>query len=176
MRVRSLLLLLALAGCASKQPASSEHDEHLARISELEAENARLEREVGALRMRYEAAAMAPVAPIQTRCVKKGAGWRITPGGLDEILKNDAGMRKEARPRPYFESGKYVGMRIGAPASSFAASCGCEDGDVLQKVNGIDVNPSKWSEIEAALAKASRIELEVLRAGAVKTVAIDVGN
>ena len=174
MRIRSLLLLIAITGCAPKH--GSEHDEHLARIAELEGENARLEREVGALRARYEAASLSPIPAIETRCAKKGAAWRITPAGLDEILKNEAGMRKEARPRPYFEGGKYVGMRIGAPASSFAASCGCEDGDVLQKVHVIDANPSKLPEIEAALKKASKIELEVLRAGAVKTVAIDIGN
>lgn len=168
----ALLVTAALAACAPK----TQHDEHLNRIAELEDEKDRLERENTALRARYEGPVATPAPPIETRCVKKGTGWKITPSGVDEILKNETGLRRETKARAYFEGGKYTGMRVTVTPGSFTASCGLEDGDVLQKVNGLAANPSKVPEIEASLKKAQKIELEVSRAGKIVVLLLEVAQ
>lgn len=175
MRTHALLaaLLAALAVSGASACASKTHDDHLSRIAELEDDNDELRRENSALRARVEGN-VTPVPAIETRCAKTAAGWKITPSGLDEILKNATGLKREARARAFFDGGRYTGMRLTAPAGSFAASCGCEEGDVLQRVNGVDFNPSKYGEIGALLRKTKKIELEVARGGATRTLAIEV--
>ena len=161
------LFAAVLAGCAPR------HDPHLARISELESENARLARENEALRARYEGSVV-QATPIETRCAKKGAGYRITPSGLDELLKNGAGLKLETKPRVWFEGGRSGGLKISVTPGSLSASCGCEDGDIISKVNGFDATPAKWPQIEADLRKAKQVQLDIVRGGTPKTLVIDV--
>ena len=173
MNRRLVPLLFALASTAA---CAASHDPHLARIAELEEQNARLERENAALEARVNGVA-APAPPIETRCAKNGAGWRITSSGRNELIGNVAGVRRDTKPTPFFSDGKFAGMRLSAMApGSIGPSCGFEVGDIVRTVNGIEPTIAKWDELEAVLRKTNRIEIELLRGREALKLSIEVGS
>jgi general secretion pathway protein C len=91
------------------------------------------------------------------------------PDGGDSTLSNLNNVATQARIVPSFKNGVANGFKVfSIQPGSLYSSIGVENGDVIQKINGYEINsPDKALEIYQKLRESSHITLEVERNGQV---------
>lgn len=125
------------------------------------------------------------VAPIQSRpvgndgappSVALGAGikqvsendYEIPRAEIDKTLSNLNDVAMQARIVPAFKDGQATGFKLfSIRPDSIYSKIGVQNGDVIRRINGYDLNsPEKALEIYSKLKESSRIDIEVERNGA----------
>ncbi|WP_147448923.1 type II secretion system protein GspC [Corallococcus terminator] len=87
---------------------------------------------------------------------------------VTEALAHLGELSMEARVVPAFKDGRPVGFKLfSIKDGSFYSRLGLRNGDVLQRINGLDLDgPEKALEAFTSLREARRIELQIERGGA----------
>src|SRR5919106_607820 len=83
------------------------------------------------------------------------------------VLSNLNALAMKARIVPAFRDGKAVGFKVfSIRPNSLYSRIGIQNGDVIRRLNGLDINsPEKALEAYARLKDATRIDLELERRG-----------
>ncbi|WP_223645397.1 type II secretion system protein GspC [Corallococcus sp. EGB] len=95
---------------------------------------------------------------------------------VTEALTHLPELSMQARVVPAFKDGRPVGFKLfSIREDSFYSRLGLRNGDVLQRINGLDLDsPDKALEAFTKLRDARRIELQIERAGAPVRKVFDV--
>ena len=98
--------------------------------------------------------------------------YNIDRSAIDKILENQALLSRSARIVPETENGKTVGIRLfGVRSDSLLGLIGVENGDRLEKINGLDVaSPERALEAYAKLRVAENLTVQVNRRGSPTTL------
>ncbi len=93
--------------------------------------------------------------------------YEIDRGVVDGALNNMSNLATQARIVPSFKNGVANGFKLfSIQPGSLYANIGIENGDVIQRINGYEMNsPDKALEIYQKLRDANRIEIELERRG-----------
>ncbi|MFL5270767.1 MAG: type II secretion system protein GspC [Anaeromyxobacteraceae bacterium] len=124
---------------------------------------------------------LAPLPPAAPRApgapAAAGAGVRqladnryeIDRNTIDSWLSNMSGIATQARIVPSFRNGVANGFKLfSIQPGSLYASIGVENGDVIQRVNGYEINsPEKALELYQKLRESSHVTIELDRGGQV---------
>ena len=88
---------------------------------------------------------------------------------LDKSLNNMNDLATQARIVPSFKNGVANGFKLfSIQPGSLYASIGIENGDVIQRINGYEMNsPDKALEIYSKLKESAHVSLEIERGGQV---------
>ncbi|MGB9599189.1 MAG: type II secretion system protein GspC, partial [Myxococcota bacterium] len=91
---------------------------------------------------------------------------------LERTLTNLNDVAMQARIVPNFEGGKANGFKIfNIKANSIYEKIGLKNGDVIQKINGFEINsPDKAFEVYQKLKDAKAINVEINRGGSNMTL------
>ena len=128
------------------------------------------------------AVAAAPVTTPSTpsSAAPSGAGvtrisdtqYNIERGEIDGALSNLNEIATQARIVPSFQDGKANGFKLfSIKPGSLYAKIGLRNGDVIQKINGYELNsPDKALEVYQKLRDSSAVSIEMLRRGQSTTV------
>lgn len=94
---------------------------------------------------------------------------------LDNAIQNMDKLFTEIRAVPNFQDGKVAGMKILSvkPGSVFA-KLGLKRGDILNRINGIELDVRKGFEIFNQLKDQKNISLDLVRGGANQTVEYEI--
>ncbi|RJS16831.1 general secretion pathway protein GspC [Corallococcus sp. H22C18031201] len=94
--------------------------------------------------------------------------YEIPRQELSDALGHLNELAVEARLMPAFQDGQAVGFKVSAiRPDSFYTRLGLQNGDVLRRINGFDLNsPEKLLELYAKLRDSPHLELDVVRGGA----------
>jgi general secretion pathway protein C len=86
---------------------------------------------------------------------------------LDKTLSNLNSVATQARIVPSFKNGVANGFKVfSIQPNSFYSSIGVENGDVIQKINGYEINsPDKALEIYQKLREARHVTVDLERNG-----------
>ena len=106
-----------------------------------------------------------------------GPDTRIVPReDVTEVLTHLPEVSTQARVVPAFKDGRPVGFKLfSIREGSFYSRLGLRDGDVIQRINGLDLDgPDKALEAFTKLRDARRIELQIERGGAPVRKVFDV--
>ncbi|WP_147470302.1 type II secretion system protein GspC [Corallococcus sp. AB049A] len=106
-----------------------------------------------------------------------GPDTRIVPReDVTEALTHLPELSMQARVVPAFKDGRPVGFKLfSIREDSFYSRLGLRNGDVLQRINGLDLDsPDKALEAFTKLRDARRIELQIERGGAPVRKVFDV--
>ena len=97
--------------------------------------------------------------------------YTIDRDQCQEGLKNLTALSSEARVIPNYVGGRYQGFKlVGVRPGSFHRAIGIRSGDVVEKLNGKDINtPNKAVEMFRVFQNASKVTLEVKRRGRTRT-------
>ncbi len=109
-------------------------------------------------------ASNSPSADSTIRQVSEGQ-WLLDRRELDDALKNLPQLLTKARVIPSFKDGKPDGFRIFAIAKdSLYAKIGLQNGDILHRINGVDVkNPQNFMQVIEQLKDESNINIDLVR-------------
>jgi len=93
--------------------------------------------------------------------------YEIPRNDLEKTLGNLNEISTQARIMPAFKDGASQGYRLHAiRPNSFYQKLGMQNGDIVKRINGYDMNsPEKALELYAKLKDSSRIDLEIERNG-----------
>lgn len=108
--------------------------------------------------------------------VKAGEGkYVIDQREIENALQNLDKLYTEIRAVPNFQDGKASGMKILSikPGSVFA-KLGLKRGDVLQKINGMELDVRRGFEIFGQLKDQKSLSLDLIRGGANQTVEYEI--
>jgi len=109
-------------------------------------------------------------APALEGVTQKGENeYSITKARMDSSLGNLNDMATQARAIPSFKNGVSNGFKLFSikPGSLYGA-IGIQNGDVIQRINGLELNsPDKALEMYARLKEAQNVEIEIERHGTV---------
>lgn len=126
-------------------------------------------------------AVVAPIAAVPVKSdapasVALGAGvkqtgentYEIPRAEIDKTLSNLNDVAMQARIVPAFKDGQAQGFKLfSIRPDSIYTKIGVQNGDVIKRINGFDLNsPEKALEIYSKLKESSRIDIEVERNGA----------
>jgi general secretion pathway protein C len=115
------------------------------------------------------AAAVADAAPIPADGIRKLADnkYDVKKSVLDGTLSNLNSVATQARIVPSFKNGVANGFKVfSIQPNSFYSAIGVENGDVIQKINGYEINsPDKALEIYQKLREARHVTVDVERNG-----------
>ncbi len=118
--------------------------------------------------------APAAVAPPSEEGVRKIAEnkYVVSQSELEKTLTNLNDVAMQARIVPNFEGGKANGFKIfNIKANSIYEKIGLKNGDVIQKINGFEINsPDKAFEVYQKLKDAKAINVEINRGGSNMTL------
>lgn len=94
--------------------------------------------------------------------------YEIPRGEIDKTLANLNDVAMQARIVPAFKDGVAQGFKLfSIRPDSIYSKIGIQNGDVIKRINGFDLNsPEKALEIYSKLKESSRIDIEVERNGA----------
>jgi general secretion pathway protein C len=94
---------------------------------------------------------------------------------IDNAIQNMDKLFTEIRAVPNFQDGKASGMKILSvkPGSVFA-KLGLKRGDVLNKINGVELDVRKGFEIFNQLKDQKNLTLDLVRGGANQTVEYEI--
>lgn len=94
---------------------------------------------------------------------------------IDNAIQNLDKLYTEIRAIPNFQDGKAAGMKILSvkPGSVFS-KLGLKRGDVLQRINGIDLDVRKGFEIFSQLKDQKSLTLDLIRGGGNQTVEYEI--
>ncbi|HUL58892.1 MAG TPA: type II secretion system protein GspC [Anaeromyxobacteraceae bacterium] len=95
--------------------------------------------------------------------------YDIDRSAVDGALNNMSNLATQARIVPSFKNGVANGFKLfSIQPGSLYASIGIENGDVIQRINGYEMNsPDKALEIYQKLKESSHVTIEIERGGAV---------
>ncbi|WP_242346935.1 type II secretion system protein GspC [Anaeromyxobacter terrae] len=95
--------------------------------------------------------------------------YEIERGVIDSTLGNLNTIATQARIVPSFKNGAANGFKLfSIQPNSLYASIGIENGDVIQRVNGYEINsPDKALELYQKLRESQRVTIELERGGQV---------
>ncbi len=99
---------------------------------------------------------------------KKGPyDYQIDRNMLEEQLQDLTKLGMQARIVPNYEAGKYAGFRlVGIRPNSLYKSLGLQSGDLLQRINGEEIDtPNKAIQLFESLRNSSQIGIDVVRRG-----------
>jgi len=99
---------------------------------------------------------------------KKGPyDYQIDRNMLEEQLQDLTKLGMQARIVPNYEAGKYAGFRlVGIRPNSLYKSIGLQSGDLLQRINGEEIDtPNKAIQLFESLRNSSQIAIDVVRRG-----------
>ncbi|MBJ6762934.1 general secretion pathway protein GspC [Myxococcaceae bacterium JPH2] len=93
--------------------------------------------------------------------------YEIPRQELSDALGHLNDLAVEARLMPAFQDGQAVGFKVSAiRPDSFYTRLGLQNGDVLRRINGFDLNsPETLLELYAKLRDTPHLELDVVRGG-----------
>jgi general secretion pathway protein C len=93
--------------------------------------------------------------------------YEIERGTLDSTLSNLNNIATQARIVPSFRNGVANGFKLfSIQPGSLYASIGIENGDVIQRVNGYEINsPEKALELYQKLRESSHVQIDLERGG-----------
>lgn len=94
--------------------------------------------------------------------------YEVPRAEIDKTLSNLNDVAMQARIVPAFKDGVAQGFKLfSIRPDSIYSKIGVQNGDVLKRINGYDLNsPEKALEIYSKLKEASRIDIEIERNGA----------
>ena len=104
--------------------------------------------------------------------------YEVERAEVDRALSNLSQVATEARIVPSFKNGKPNGFKLFSikPGSIFA-KIGLQNGDVIQKINGYEMNsPDKALEIYQKLKDATSVTIDMQRQGNNSTVNYNIGR
>ncbi|MEM1026064.1 MAG: type II secretion system protein GspC [Myxococcota bacterium] len=108
---------------------------------------------------------------------KTGDGeYTIAKEEIDNVLSNLNKLATQARIVPSFKDGKANGFKLfSIRPNSLYAKIGIKNGDVVQQINGYELNsPDKALEIYSKLKDASSISVDLLRRGKAKSLSYTI--
>ncbi len=93
--------------------------------------------------------------------------YEVPRAEIDRTLSNLNDVAMQARIVPAFKDGQAQGFKLfSIRPDSIYSKIGVQNGDVIKRINGFDLNsPEKALEVYAKLKEASRIEIELERNG-----------
>lgn len=93
--------------------------------------------------------------------------YEVPRAEIDKTLSNLNDIAMQARIVPAFKDGQAHGFKLfSIRPDSIYSKIGVQNGDVIRRINGYDLNsPEKALEVYAKLKEAGRIELELERNG-----------
>jgi general secretion pathway protein C len=93
--------------------------------------------------------------------------YRLERSEINRIMANLNEVATQARMVPYFQGGKTLGFKVFAiRANSIFQKIGLQNGDVLQKVNGFEMNSvDRALSVYSKLQDATALTLELMRNG-----------
>ena len=108
----------------------------------------------------------------KTRPVKKATTRMLSRSKLQESLKDINQLLSQAKIRPHFRDGRSEGLAItNIKAGSFFADMGLKNGDVVQGIDGRDIeSPDDVLEVYKKLTSGSQVELQIMRNGEERTI------
>jgi len=118
-------------------------------------------------------ATAAPAATDQGADVQKvdENNYVISRDELDKQLSNLNSIATQARIVPSFKNGVANGFKLfSIRPGSIYSKIGIQNGDVIRKINGYEINsPDKALEVYAKLKESSKVEIELERGGQTTT-------
>ncbi|HSN92801.1 MAG TPA: type II secretion system protein GspC [Anaeromyxobacteraceae bacterium] len=95
--------------------------------------------------------------------------YQVARSTIDQALTNMNSLATQARIVPSFKNGVANGFKLfSIQPGSLYASIGIENGDVIQRINGYEINsPDKALEMYQRLRESSHVTIELERAGQV---------
>lgn len=95
--------------------------------------------------------------------------YEVSKAELDKTLSNLNDVAMQARIVPAFKDGVATGFKLfSIRPDSIYSKIGIQNGDVIRRINGFDINsPDKALEAYAKLKESTNIEIEVERNGSV---------
>lgn len=110
--------------------------------------------------------------------VKKlgGGQYEIPKAEIENVLSNLNKLATQARIVPSFKDGKANGFKLfSIRPNSLYAKIGIQNGDVVQRINGFEMNsPDKALEIYGKLKDANKITVDLQRRGKSKTMTYNI--
>ena len=102
--------------------------------------------------------------------------YEIPRSEIDNVLGNLNVVATQARIVPSFRNGKANGFKLfSIRPGSLYSKIGIQNGDVIQKINGFEINsPDKALEIYSKLKDASNITVDLVRRGRAKTLSYGI--
>ncbi len=94
--------------------------------------------------------------------------YEVPRNVIDRTLSNLNEVAMQARIVPAFKDGQAQGFKLfSIRPDSIYSKIGVQNGDVIRRINGFDLNsPEKALEVYSKLKESSRIEIEIERNGA----------
>lgn len=131
------------------------------------------------------AATVAPVTPeggddkgqIELAVKKLGESeFEIPRGDIDNVLSNLSSVATQARIVPSFQNGKPNGFKLfSIRPGSLYSKIGIQNGDVIQKINGYEMNdPAKAFDIYSKLKDSPAITVDLVRRGKTQTMTYNI--
>jgi general secretion pathway protein C len=102
--------------------------------------------------------------------------YEIPRAEIDNVLSNLNAVATQARIVPSFQNGKANGFKLfSIRPNSLYSKIGIQNGDVIQKINGYEINsPDKALEIYSKLKDASTITVDLIRRGKTQTLSYSI--
>jgi len=102
--------------------------------------------------------------------------YEIPKDEIENVLGNLNVIATQARIVPSFRNGKANGFKLfSIRPGSLYSKIGIQNGDVIQKINGYEINsPDKALEIYGKLKEASSITVDLIRRGRTKTMSYGI--
>jgi len=102
--------------------------------------------------------------------------YEIPRDEIDNVLGNLNVVATQARIVPSFRNGKANGFKLfSIRPGSLYSKIGIQNGDVIQKINGYEMNsPDKALEIYSKLKDAGNITVDLVRRGRAKTMSYNI--
>lgn len=112
----------------------------------------------------------------ETKIEKTGSGtFVIDRAEIDEALANLDKLYTEIRAVPHFKEGRPNGLKLlSVRSGSIFSKLGLRRGDILQKINGLDLDIKRGLEIFNQLKSESRITIDLERRGSTQTMDYEI--
>jgi general secretion pathway protein C len=104
--------------------------------------------------------------------------YQLSRATVDQALTNMSTLATQARIVPSFKNGVANGFKLfSIQPGSLYASIGIQNGDVIQRINGYEINsPDKALEIYQRLKESSHVTIELERGGQSIRKEYNIGN
>ncbi|MFH1653447.1 MAG: type II secretion system protein GspC [Pseudomonadota bacterium] len=109
----------------------------------------------------------APEKPAAAGVVEEGSGrFVIDQAEIENAMQNLDKLYTEIRAVPHFSGGKVSGMKVlSVKSGSVFAKLGLQRGDILKKINGMELDVRKGFEIFSRLKDSKNLTLDYERGG-----------
>ena len=103
---------------------------------------------------------------------KGGGQYEVDQAEVDKALGNLSSLATQARIVPAFEGGKPIGFKLfSIRPNSLYSKIGIQNGDVISRVNGYEINsPDKALEVYQKLKESKNVSVDLKRRGKPKTL------